>query len=109
MLIITTLLVIVIGGCTSAHHGTFVTSTYTDSGKTTSTEYLGEVTGESIQTMLFYVIPIGEPASTNEAIINARSKYKDTKLLVDVSIDDRIYWGFGYARQIIQVRAKAHK
>lgn len=106
------LTVLVLSGCSSARHGTFVSSTFKDSaenGKLPADQFLGEVIGESSQTFLLYIFPLGEPPSTNAAITNAKSQYQDTRFLADVSIDDRIYWGLGYSKQIIQVEAKAYR
>jgi len=110
--IIWLLALLVLTGCSSAGHGTFVASTFTDSaetGKSAANEFLGEVISESSQTFLFYIFPLGEPPSTNAAILNAKSRYQDTRFLADVSIDDRIYWGLGYSKKTIQVDAKAYK
>ena len=100
---------LLIGGCTSARHGTFVPMTYADSEHQESAEFIGAVEGESAQHFLFYILPIGTAASTEEAVNKAKSQLEGTAFLGDVSIDDRTYWGFGYATQIIRVTARAYR
>jgi hypothetical protein len=96
-------------GCTSANHGTFVSSTYLETNNKKGNKLIGEVVGESRQTWFLYIIPIGEAPSTNNAIQDAMSKNAGTKYLTDLSIDDRTHWKVGYSVQIIRVEAKAYK
>ena len=100
---------LVFGGCTSARHGSFVPMTYAPSTHQASAEFIGMVEGESAQTFLLYILPLGDPASTEEAVKKAKSQLDGTVFLSDVSIDDRTYWGFGYATQIIRVSARAYR
>lgn len=70
---------------------------------------MGKVSGESKQTWILYIFPIGKAPSTDEAIMDAKSKVEDTKYLTDLSIDDRTYWGVGYSEYVIEVKATASK
>jgi len=99
---------LLLSSCATSNHGTFVTSTYVDPALI-SEEVLGKIFGESKQTWLLYIFPIGKAPSTDEAIIDAKSKVEGTKFLSDLSVDDRMYWKFGYKEQVIEVNATAHK
>ncbi len=100
---------LLIGGCTSARHGAFLPMTYADSSHRASAEFIGAVEGESVQNYLFYILPLGTPASTEDAVNKAESPLEGTAFLSNVSIDDRTWWGFGYATQIIRVNARAYR
>jgi len=106
LLLIATLLMVC--GCTTSNHGTFVASTYVDP-KVTSKDVVGKVNGESKQIWILYIFPHGEAPSTDKAIIDAKSKIEGTKYLTDLSIDDRTYWNFFYSEKVIEVKATAHK
>jgi hypothetical protein len=106
LIVMTTLLLL--SSCATSNHGTFVTSTYVDPALK-SEEVVGKISGESKQTWLLYIFPIGKAPSTDEAILDAKSKVEGTKFLTDLSVDDRIYWKFGYKEQVIEVNATAHK
>ena len=94
--------------CATSNHGTFITSTYVDP-KVISEEVVGRVYGESKQIWILFIFPLGEAPSTDEAIMDAKSKVEGTKYLTDLSIDNRIYWKFGYSEKVIEVKATAHK
>lgn len=106
LLLFTTLLIL--SSCATAQHGTFVASTYVDP-TITGVEVVGKVSGESKQTWLLYLFPIGETPSTDEAIMDAKSKVVGTRYLTDLSIDGRTYWGLGYSEYVIEVKATASK
>jgi hypothetical protein len=103
------LAIIMSAGCSTSNHGTFVTSSYMNSGAKYKGEFLGTVRGESRQTWILYLFPQGEPPSTSKAIQNAKSKFAGTKILTDVSIDDETHWKFGYSIRLIEVEANAYK
>ena len=105
ILILTMLL---LSGCATSNHGTFVAYTYIDPALKDS-EAVGKITGESKQTWLLYIFPIGKAPSTDDAITDAKSKVEGTKYLTDLSVDDRVYWKFGYKEQVIEIHATAHK
>lgn len=100
---------LLISGCSTANHGTFVTSTYHDEPSQGGGILLGEVTGESSQTWFLYIFPLGGAPSTSKAIADATAKFADTAYLTDLSIDDRTHWGVGFSHQVISVEAKAYK
>ena len=106
LLLFATLLTL--SSCATAQHGTFVASTYVDP-TIRGAEVVGKVSGESKQTWLLYILPIGKAPSTDEAIMDAKSKVEGTKYLTDLSIDDRTYWGFGYSEYVIEVKATASR
>ncbi|MFT5727068.1 MAG: hypothetical protein ACI8PB_001200 [Desulforhopalus sp.] len=106
LILFTTL--VILSSCATSKHGTFVASTYVDPA-IIGEEVVGKVSGESKQTWLLYIFPIGKAPSTDEAIMDAKSKVEDTKYLTDLSIDDRTYWGFGYSEYVIEVKATASK
>jgi hypothetical protein len=97
------------GGCSTSNHGTYVASTYAPPSEMERGQLLGEVEGVSSQTYFLYLFPVGDAPSTSEAVSVARSKFPDTRFLADVSIDDRVYWGIGFSRQIIQVKGTAYR
>lgn len=103
------LLLFLVSGCATSNHGTFVNSTYIEKAPQVSSQVLGNVRGESRQAWFLYIFPIGESPSTNQAILDAKSKIEGIAFLTDVSIDDRTHWKFGYSEQVIQVDAVAHK
>jgi len=97
-------------GCSTARHGSFVTSTYiSNEDRQNSIKEIGAVKGSSYQTMMFYVFPMGPAPSTNEAIQSAKSQYPGIKYISDISIDDRVEWKIGYSIQSITVEGIAHK
>ena len=98
-----------LNGCTTLNHGTFVSSTYIEPNDRIEKQLIGEVKGESSQIWLLYIFPIGESPSTNKAILDAKSKFAGTKYLADMSIENEIYWGIGYKKQLIEVEAMAYK
>ena len=98
-----------LSNCSTANHGTFVTSTFLDQKEEYDRKFLGTVVGESSQTWFFYVFPVGEAPSTAKAISAAKAKIQGTKHLTDLSIDDRMFWRIGYSEQIIRVEASAYK
>lgn len=106
--ILTTVILLLLSGCATSHHGNFITSSFNGTDKK-DVQVLGKVTGESKQKWLLYVFPTGKAPSTEEAINNAKAKIAGTKFLTDISIDDRTYWKFGYSVQVIEVKATAHK
>ncbi len=98
-----------IGGCTTANHGTFVSSTYVETNSQTEAGLIGEVVGESSQTWFLYIFPLGDAPLTMKAILDAKSKKETTQYVADVAIDGRIYWKFGYSKQVVIVEATAYK
>ncbi len=102
-------LTIIISGCATANHGTFIPNTYIDKNTNVEGEYIGVALGESTQTWFLYVFPMGEAPSTNNAINNAKQHILGTKYLSDVSIDDRVIWKIGYRTQSIKVEGNAYK
>jgi len=89
--------------CATSNHGTFVASTYTEPSDKTSCKPASKVTGESTQTWVLYIFPVGDSPSTNSAILDAKSQIEGTKFLTDISIDDKTYWKFGYSARRGQV------
>ncbi|WP_229814702.1 hypothetical protein [Shewanella hanedai] len=101
-------------GCNLATHGSFITQTYlADTDLITATQdqpmsKLGVVGGESCQTSVLYFIPYGESAATYKAIEDAKNQIEGTLLLTDISIDDKLWFEFGYSVQCILVSATAY-
>lgn len=102
-------LLLILGGCATSNHGTFVNSTYIKEGHQISNQVLGNVRGESRQVWFLYIFPIDESPSTSQALLDAKNKIEGTVFLTDVSIDDRTYWKFGYSEHAIEVDAVANK
>ncbi len=78
-----------------------------DSSHETSLTTFGEVTGESCQTSILYLLPSGEQVATKEAISNAFAQIPNTIQLANISIDDQLKIGVGYSVQCIVVSATA--
>jgi hypothetical protein len=95
--------------CSTGFHGSFIPNTHIAEKDGEKFRRIDRVQGKSCQTRALYVLPYGPPPSTYDAIQSAKGKYKDTKYLTDVSIDDRIEWEFGYSRQCITVEGTAHR
>lgn len=100
---------LLLGGCATSNHGTFVTSTYVTPGEKENAQPAGLVTGESRQSWILYLFPIGDAPSTHEAIEDAKSKIDGTKFLTDLSVDNRIDWRIGYSESVVHVEATAYK
>ncbi|WP_394205393.1 hypothetical protein [Shewanella waksmanii] len=96
-----------LSGCNIASHGSFIASSNINSSNEESLTVLGEVTGESCQTSILYVLPSGEQVATKEAITNAFEQIPNTLQLADISIDDQLKIGVGYSVQCIIVSATA--
>ena len=92
-------------GCTQSLHGSFVVSSFVYENGVP--HVLGDVEGRSCQDKILYLFPTGDRASTNLAIGDAKTKIDGTDLLTDISIDDEVYFGFGYSRRCIVVHATA--
>ncbi|WP_019614894.1 hypothetical protein [Psychromonas ossibalaenae] len=103
------MLVLLLSGCSTASHGTFISNTFIDQNIPAKGLYAADAVGESAQTWFLYIIPMGEAPSTNAAIENAKQQNHGTKYLTDLSIDDRTAWHFGYSIQSIKVEGKAYK
>ena len=97
-----------LAGCNTGFHGSFATNTYINENDDLKNELIGPVNGQSCQTKVLYLFPLGPAPSTDEAIQSAKDQYGGTKYLTDVSIDDRIKWEIGYSVQCITVDAMAH-
>lgn len=95
--------------CATSNHGTFVSSSYVPPDAQAKNQVLGNVVGESTQTLVLYALPFGPPPSTAAAIADAKQQLKGTTFLTDLSIDDRTYWKLGYSEQVIRVEATAQK
>ena len=96
-------------GCNTGFHGSFVQNTYIYEEDGINSELIGPVTGQSCQTKVLYLFPLGPAPSTDEAVQFAKDQYEGTKYLTDVSIDDRVKWEIGYSIQCITVEAMAHR
>ena len=96
-------------GCSTSLHGSFVPYTYAGTSERTSETELGSVVGKSCQTQPLYILAMGDPATTDGAINDAKNQISGTKFLADLSIDDETEWKFGYSIQCIVVRATAYK
>jgi hypothetical protein len=56
-----------------------------------------------------YILAVGDQATTEAAIADAKKEYEDAKFIADISIDDETIWKFGYSIQCIVVRATAFR
>ncbi len=70
---------------------------------------LGDVEGQSCQTRPFYIFAMGEPATTEEAIRDAKSRIEGMRFMADISIDDETDWNFLYSVQCITVTDTAYQ
>lgn len=95
--------------CTMGLHGSFSAHSWVGPDAAASAQLIGEVEGRSCQTRVLYAFGRGEPATTDEAINDAKSKYPGTLFLADISIDDEVKWHFLYSVQCIVVRAEAYR
>ena len=100
---------LILTGCFTGFHGSFVPSTYIGGEDPSNSEQIGPVIGQSCQKRVLYLFPAGSSPSTAEAIQSAKDQHKGTKYLTDVSIDERTEWEIGYSRQCIIVQATAHR
>lgn len=97
-----------LASCNTGFHGSFVKSTYIYEEDDEKFELIGPVKGQSCQTKVLYIFPLGPAPSTNKAIQFAKDQHVGTNSITDVSIDDRTKWKFGYSIQCITVEAIAH-
>lgn len=95
-----------LAGCTQNMHGSFTPSTYRENQA--PARILGSVEGRSCQTRVLYTLPKGARATTDRAVLDAMSKIENTEFLANMSIDDEMYFGFGYSRRCIVVAATAY-
>ena len=102
-------LAITLNACSTSLHGSFVATSHASPDDLQSASNLGPIEGRSCQTQPFYVLAIGDQATTDAAIADAKKVYGDTKFIGDISIDDEILWKFGYSVQCIVVRATAYR
>lgn len=99
---------ILLTGCSTSLHGSFAAISYIDKSAGKSSKAIGPVRGESCQTRVLYLFPVGPATSTSEAIQAAKKQYQGTNYIADISIDDRTNWKFGYSVQCITVDAIAY-
>jgi hypothetical protein len=103
-------LALLLNGCATSLHGSFVAVSYTGDVKQLSdAEVLGQVEGRSCQTRPLYIFATGDPATTHGAIEDAKRVRENTAFIADISIDDETEWKIGYAVQCIVVRATAYR
>lgn len=99
---------LLVSGCSTALHGSFIEQSYAGQDTSGTARELGHVEGRSCQTQPLYVLAIGEPATTDAAIKDAKAQLEQTRFLADISIDDETEWSIGYSVQCIIVRATAY-
>ena len=102
-------LLIFLTACSTGFHGSFIPNTHIAKKEGEKIRQKDRVQGKNCQTKVLYMLPYGPPPSTYEAIQSAKGRFKDTKYLTDVSIDDRVEWEFGYSRQCITVEGTAYR
>ena len=102
-------LAISLNACSTSLHGSFVATSHANPDDLQSASKLGPVEGRSCQTQPFYLLAIGDQATTDAAITDAKKVYGDAKFIGDISIDDETLWKFGYSVQCIVVRATAYR
>lgn len=100
---------IVTSGCTMGLHGSYIPHSWADRDELAGAQRIGDVEGRSCQTRVLYVFGRGDPATTDEAIRDAKSQHAETVFLADISIDDEVQWYFPYSVQCIVVRAQAYR
>ena len=100
-------LAISLNACSTSLHGSFVATSHASLDDLKSASKLGSVEGRICQTQPLYVLAVGEQATTEAAIADAKKVYGDAKFIADISIDDETVWKFGYSVQCIVVRATA--
>ena len=103
------LAILLLSACSTGSHRSFETNTYVSGKDDTNSRQAGPVKGQSCQTMVLYLFPLGTAPSTAEAIQTAKKQYEGTKYLTDISIDDRTEWYFGYSIECISVEATAYQ
>lgn len=96
-------------GCAAGLHGSFVAHSWHDPATRESAELLGDVEGRSCQVKVLYIFGWDEPASTDAAIRDAKSKYPGTTFLADISIDTEEEWRFLYGVLCVVARAQAYR
>jgi hypothetical protein len=100
---------LVLSGCSTSLHGTFVAASYSSDVKHADAEVLGLVEGRSCQIRPLYIFVSGDPATTHDAIEDAKNVRAETSFIANISIDDETQWKLGYAVQCIVVRATAYR
>ena len=100
---------LLLSSCATSRYGSFIASTYITDQENVENVLLGEVSGESRQTWILYIFPVGEAPSTHGAIKDAKSQIEGTRFLTDVSIENQVQWKLGYSLDVITVQAAAYK
>lgn len=109
ILYLSLLALLALAGCNTGFHGSFSPNTYFSDEDYEFSKNIGPAEGQSCQTKVLYIFPLGPAPSTAEAIQAAMDKNEGTKYLTDLSIDDRTEWGIGYSKQCITVESFAHR
>jgi len=109
LIIIFICLFVLISACSTSLHGSFVTTSHVGPDGLQDAMELGVVEGRSCQTQPLYILAIGDQATTNMAIENAKNVFSDTSFIADISIDDETLWRIGYSVQCIVVHATAYR
>ena len=94
--------------CSTSSPGTFVAHSYISDDTPQKTSPLGPVQSESCQTRVLYLFAYGDPPSIDDAIKAARQQHENTSYLVDISIQERTRWSFGYSTVCLRVDATAY-
>lgn len=100
---------LIFAGCNTGFHGSFSPNTYFSDEDYAYSKNFGPAEGQSCQTKVLYLFPLGPAPSTAEAIQAAMDQNEGTKYLTNISIDDRTEWKIGYSRQCITVESFAHR
>lgn len=108
ILYVSLLALLFLAACSTGFHGSFTPSTYLSDEAHPDAENIGPVVGQSCQTRVLYLFPLGEAPSTAEAVQAAKDQYEGTRFLTDISIDDRIKWEIGYSMHCIIIEGFAH-
>lgn len=98
-----------LAGCQSGGPASFAAHSYSGPLQRVDSESLGAASGMSCQRYWIYLLPAGEPPSTQVALERAMASRADTEFLVNMTVETRLDVQAGYMDQCILVEGEARR
>ncbi len=98
-----------LAGCQSGGPASFAPYSYSAPDQHVDSESLGAASGISCQRYWLYLLPAGEPPSTQVALERALDSRAGTGFLVNMTVETRLDVRFGYMDECILVQGEAHR
>ncbi|MBY6185863.1 hypothetical protein KUV89_04340 [Marinobacter hydrocarbonoclasticus] len=98
-----------LAGCQSGVPGSFSAHSYATPTQWENSEALGSVSGASCQRYWIYLLPAGEPPSTQTAFERALGSKAGAEFLANMSVESRLDVRLGYMDECILVEGEARR